>query len=242
MGAEGEEGVIDAGGKRKEVLDQRLIAFEKEKDAASEAWKIGDTADAIKHWAYARGSLKFIVERRLLADDPDRLAQVKQDEHKMHLNLAQGYLKTGEHRLALDYAKRALVFDNKSEKALYRTCLAYKGMSRYTESRQWIGKLLEAHPENAAARQMLHEVARLEMASHNKEKRSAAKMFKGMSQDHDPRSTRSWGEWVQRLPDNISMDIDSRLYRVECQLKKWWENNGCKSGCCKRRKDEKSQA
>lgn len=186
---------------QRDPLDERLKSFEEDRDAGMKAWLAGDVANALEHWAMARGSLKYVVDKGFLDHDLERLAKVKEDHYKMHLNLAQGFLKTGEWRQVLEYAGRALAYDANSEKALYRTCLAFKELSQFDDARQWIERLLQAHPANSAGKQLSLEVDRLEKASQKTARKAAGKIFKGMQEDHDHRvepKQETWRQWLER--------------------------------------------
>lgn len=175
---------------RRDPLANRIASYESDKDEGMKAWNAGNVEQAIEHWAMARGSLKYIIDNDFLKNDPDRLVKTKEDQHKMHLNLAQGFLKTGEWRQTIEYAGRALNYDSNSDKALYRMCVAYKELSEFDEARSWINKLLAAHPQNVLGKQLLKEVERSELASRRTAKISAEKIFKGIQDDHDYRVDR----------------------------------------------------
>lgn len=218
---------------RASPLQQRIIEFEKDRDAGMAAWKAGDAAKAVEHWSMARGSLKYVVDKDLLKDDPPALAQVKEDHYKMHLNLAQGFLKTEEWRQVIEYAGRALTYDPNSEKALYRTCLAWKEIGHFDDARTWLARLIKAHPNNAAGKQMLQEIARREEAAKKTAKKSAAKIFEGLRNEHDHRVEKSTWEKVRQAP----RDIAQEMRNIVSDARQWLEDE--KAACsrrCRRRK------
>lgn len=227
-------------------LEQRIRSFEKDRDDGMAAYKAGDYHKAVEHWSMARGSLKYVVDKDLLKHDPEALAKVKEDHYKMHLNLAQGFIKTEEWRQCIEYAERALQHDPKSEKALYRTCLALKEASRYSEAKKWIARLLEAHPGNAAGKQLLQDIARLEEKAKKTAKKSASKIFDGMRDDHDHRLPRTWLETFKHAPEDIrtelraiGKDIRQALRDLKNEVYKWYEQEkrDCLRGCQRRKKD-----
>lgn len=228
-----EEDNGDSGEWKGTPLEQRMRSFQKDKELGMKAYKGGDVAKAVEHWSMARGSLKYVIDKELVKDDPEVLADVKEEQFKMHLNLAQGHLKTEEYRQTIEYAGRALTHDPKSEKALYRTAVAMKELSRFDVAERWIARLLEAHPGNAAAKQLQLEIERLEKASHRTAKKSASKIFEGMRNEHDPRIEKSLWEKAQDAPGDVATDVRSR-----------WEaaldffTGACPKRCCGRRKTE----
>jgi len=227
-------------------LEQRVRSFEKDRDAGMKAYQAGDWAKAVEHWSMARGSLKYVVDRDLLKDDPEALAKVKEDHYKMHLNLAQGFIKTEEWRQCIEYAGRALTHDPKSEKALYRTCVALKEASRFGEAKKWIARLLEAHPDNKAGKQLLQDIARQEAAAKSTAKRSAAKIFQGMKDDHDLRLPRTWKQFFLHMPADIRKEMSAIGKDIRQTVRESWnefkkfleqEKRDCLRGCQRRKHD-----
>lgn len=218
-------------------LEERLRSFEEDRVAGMEAWRAGDAERAVEHWSMARGSLKYVIDKEFFKDDPVALAKVKDDQHKMHLNLAQGFLKTEEYRQVLEYAGRALAHDPNSEKALYRVCVAMKESSRYSEARAWIARLLEAHPGSAAAKQLLQDIAQLEKAARKTAKKSASKIFEGMRNDHDHRlgiEKTTW-EQVRQMPHDIAREVCSLWEDARERFER--SRAACRRRCSRRRED-----
>lgn len=176
-------------------LEQRTSSAAQDRERGHKAYVAGDFEKATEAWSMSRGSLKYIIDQNYLKDDPEALAKVREDQYKMHLNLAQVFLKTGEYRQCLEYAGRALTYDEKSVKALYRTALAHKELSLYDECRSWLKKLEAAEPGNPLGRQLFSDVKRLEVASLKTAKKSASKIFTTMNkEEHDYRVPKSLAE------------------------------------------------
>jgi len=172
-----------------------------QKEQGNQAYGQGDYAAAIESWCMARGTLKHILERGLFDGDEEKLAEVRSALLSVHLNLAQGSLRSGEFHQAVQHCDRALELDRKSAKALYRKAAGQRMGSLYPEARQTLEALLELEPSNAGARQMLLEVEHQERQAARSGRRAAMRMMAGM--EHDPRVKQSAGEsashWAHAL-------------------------------------------
>eukprot|EP00929_Paragymnodinium_shiwhaense_P110647 TRINITY_DN7781_c2_g1_i3.p1 TRINITY_DN7781_c2_g1~~TRINITY_DN7781_c2_g1_i3.p1 ORF type:complete len:260 (+),score=99.23 TRINITY_DN7781_c2_g1_i3:168-947(+) len=185
----------DAGGngeavpaqKKGKPLEERLKSAVEDREKGMRAFEKGDWQGAIDGWAFSRGSLKYVIDQGYLKDEPEALAKVVADQHKMHLNLAQAFLNKGEWRQAIEYAGRALNNDPEDVKALYRTAMARKGLSEYNEARELLARLQKVQPDHAASKQLLQEMEREEKLAQKTAKKSASKIFDGMARDHDYR-------------------------------------------------------
>merc|ERR1712194_788758 len=94
-----------------------------------------------------------------------------------------GHLKNGEFYQAVGDCGRALELDMGNTKALYRKASGQNNGSEFKEARETLQTLLEIEPGNAAAKQMLQEVARKEKQAKDTAKKAAMKMVAGMARD-----------------------------------------------------------
>jgi len=188
-----------------------------EKDRGKDAYAKGKYEEAVTAWCMARGTFKHIVERDLFKDNPAKLAEVKQLQVLINLNLAQGCLKNGQFQQAISHANKVLEVEPRNEKALHRKAAALIDASMYNKAREVLNTLLEVDPNNASAKKMLNDVARKVAMAAKSAKRVSRAMMGGM--DRDPRTGLTWKEWGQReasvlLERVLSTDVAAHLQEL----------------------------
>jgi len=176
--------------------NERLAEGLREKDRGKEAYAKGNYEEADEAWCMARGSLKYIIEKELFKDDPDKLQEVKQLQVVINLNLAQGCLKMNKFQQAISHANKVLEVEPRNEKALYRKASALIDGSLFSEASKTLNILLEEDPTNASARQMLSDIARKAASSKKSDQKAAKKMMAGL--ERDPRTGLTWTEWGKK--------------------------------------------
>merc|ERR1712217_579399 len=125
-----------------------------------------------------------MLNKGLYDHKPEQLAEVKAMELKLYLNVAQGYLKMKEWTNAVTHADKALTLDSSNAKALYRKASALIQLLNYSEAAVVLEILLQAEPENAAAKSLLNEARRSAQISDRRAKKMSQKM---LSVERDPR-------------------------------------------------------
>lgn len=158
-----------------------------EKDAGNEAYARGDFEEAVKAWGRSLSSVKYILNKGLYAEKPQQQQEVEAMELRLCLNLAQGYLKTGDWANAVSSADKVLAKDAAHPKALYRKASALVQQQSFREATAVLERLLEVEPQNAAALSMAAEARRSAQLSDRKAKRVSQKMFAALAEDRDPR-------------------------------------------------------
>ncbi|XP_067655374.1 peptidyl-prolyl cis-trans isomerase FKBP4-like [Haliotis asinina] len=130
----------------KEKLEQSDIA----KSKGTTFFKAGNYKKAIQHYQKIVSYLEF--ETSLEEED-----QKKRDTLMLasHLNLAMCYLKTGDSLKAVEQCDKALEFDKKSAKALFRRGQARFQTSEYEVARVDYEEVLKVEPDNKAARNQI---------------------------------------------------------------------------------------
>ena len=91
--------------------DQRLRSFERHREAGARLYREEKFAEAVRDWGRARWDLKYLVDKGLLEHDPAALARARADLLSLCLNMAQGHLRAGAYRDAIDFAGLALTFE-----------------------------------------------------------------------------------------------------------------------------------
>lgn len=117
-------------------------------------------------------------------------------ERSLYLNLAQGYLKTGEPRRASRACQVVLQDSPHDVKALYRAAEASLLLQDLDDSCAFLNSLLQAHPDHSEASKMLKRVKALQRAAQREEKEAARRMCKAATGYSDGRTkvetTPSW--------------------------------------------------
>mmetsp|Transcript_24252 Transcript_24252/g.68782 ORF Transcript_24252/g.68782 Transcript_24252/m.68782 type:complete len:279 (-) Transcript_24252:35-871(-) len=190
---------------------------QKELDKGKDAYNRGDFKEAIKAWQCSFKSVNYILEKGLYKDKPKELQEVFDMEHKVAINIAQAYLKTGEYNKAIESADKALNRHPDSAKALYRKASAHMQLLNFSEAEEVLEKLLEVEPENAAAKQMLATAGRNNLVSDRKAKKMSQKIFSGLSSDPRvpvPVREPTMLEWLQGLPAEFWRSLEDLLTEV----------------------------
>jgi len=179
--------------------EERLNGGLADKEKGSKAYAEGDYENAIEAWCMARGMMKHILERGMFDDDPEKTEFVRNTLKAIYLNLSQGYLKNKEFYQAVQQANMVLEEDPQNTKALYRKASAQIHGSLFEEARKTLQLLLEAEPGNAAALQLLQEVARKEKTSAKSGKKAARKIFANIGHDHrvEPPANEKLSWWLR---------------------------------------------
>lgn len=162
------------------------IAKGNELEKGKNEYNKGNYKDAIKSWQASMRSVKYINEKGLYKDKPEQMAEVNAMELKLHINMAQGYLKMEEWNQAVESATKALDMDEKNPKALYRKAYAQMQLMCFTEAQVSLEKLLKVEPENAAAKSMLAEAKHKEIKGERDSKKLGKQMMKGIIKEKDP--------------------------------------------------------
>jgi len=152
-------------------------------DKGKREYSAGNHEAAVKAWNVSMKSVRYILDKNLYKDKPEQLQEVHDMELKLNVNLAQGYLKTGEFNKAIESADKALARDPANAKALYRKASAHMSLLNFAEAEEVLSTLLEAEPANAAAKALLAEAQRSAKVSERRAKQMSRKMFEGMAGD-----------------------------------------------------------
>mmetsp|Transcript_143178 Transcript_143178/g.275100 ORF Transcript_143178/g.275100 Transcript_143178/m.275100 type:complete len:314 (+) Transcript_143178:105-1046(+) len=200
--------------------DARFAEGIKEKEKGKEAYEKGNYEAAVEAWCMARGSFKYIVERKLYEDNPEKLEEVYQLQVLINLNLAQASLKNKEFYQAVTHANKVLEVEPRNVKALYRKAAALIDASAFVEAKDTINKLLDVEPGNAKAKQMMLDAERKERASLKSSKKAARKIIGNF--ERDPRAGLTFRENVKRVASFLieyvlSIDVSAlvKYYRKE---------------------------
>ena len=102
--------------------------------------------------------IEYIFEKSGYKEGTKQYNDTLAIKRKTHLNVAQGYIKLRKFDKAIDSCDFVLKEDSTHEKALYRKAVAFQGQTSYAKSIEVLKELLEAHPGNKAATQLLIEV------------------------------------------------------------------------------------
>merc|ERR1712232_1522970 len=119
-------------------------------------------------------------------------------------NLAMGYLKNKEFYQAISFCNKVLEREPGNVKALYRKASAHVMGSQFPEARATLKELMEIEPDNAGAKQMLLDIKRKEESAKVSSKKAAAKMFKAMHTDHDPRIVEEEPDFMDKAKSWLS--------------------------------------
>eukprot|EP00933_Yihiella_yeosuensis_P059962 TRINITY_DN6180_c0_g1_i4.p1 TRINITY_DN6180_c0_g1~~TRINITY_DN6180_c0_g1_i4.p1 ORF type:complete len:251 (-),score=66.59 TRINITY_DN6180_c0_g1_i4:261-950(-) len=169
-----------------------------QKEKGKKAYSEGRYSEAIDSWCMSRGTFKHIRDRKMYEGDEEKENEVRQTLLSIHLNLAQGSLKTGEFYQATDHCGRALEIDPKNTKALYRKAAGFNMGDMFDDARQTLNELLELEPGNAAALQMMQDIDRKSKLALRSAKKASQKMLSQI--DHDPRAEpeqdSDWLSWL----------------------------------------------
>lgn len=200
--------------------DARFAEGIKEKEKGKQAYESGNYEAAVEAWCMARGSFKYIVERKLYEDNPEKLQEVYQLQVLINLNLAQASLKNKEFYQAVNHANKVLEVEPNNVKALYRKAAALIDASAFSEAKETIKKLLDVEPGNAMAKQMMLDAERKERLSLKSSKKAARKIIGNF--ERDPRAGLTFRENIKRLTTDVveyalSIDVAAlvKYYRKE---------------------------
>lgn len=200
--------------------DARFAEGLKEKEKGKVAYEKADYEAAIEAWCMARGSFKYIVERKLYEDNEEKLQEVYKLQVLINLNLAQACLKNKEFYQAVTHANKVLEVEPDNTKALYRKASALIDASAFSEAKETLRHLLKVEPGSATAKQMMNDAERKEKASLKSSKKAARKMVANF--ERDPRAGLTIRESVERrarflIEAILSFDVDAwvKYYRKE---------------------------
>lgn len=122
----------------------------------------GNFQDALMAWNRSLQAVDYLLETNHYMDKPEHvLGEILETEVKLHVNMAQGYLKIEEWNKALASACDALECDPQNIKALYRMASAQMQLMNFQEAKDTLYRLLQIDPGSAAAKQMLAENKRM---------------------------------------------------------------------------------
>jgi len=107
-------------------------------------------------------------------------------ERSLYLNLAQGYLRLGEHDRALKACKVVLLEHPRETKAHFRGAEACLAMERYDEAIKWASALMEVDPSSSDGPRLLRRAREGRRAEAKRQRAVAERMCKateGFSED-----------------------------------------------------------
>eukprot|EP00929_Paragymnodinium_shiwhaense_P122594 TRINITY_DN9546_c0_g1_i1.p1 TRINITY_DN9546_c0_g1~~TRINITY_DN9546_c0_g1_i1.p1 ORF type:complete len:273 (-),score=103.66 TRINITY_DN9546_c0_g1_i1:289-1107(-) len=221
MQDDGKEGSGDAGDPDALLKDVKV-----QKEVGFGAYRHGNYEKAIVCWAMARDSLLILVDKKKFKGKEAKEAECKELLHTMYLNLAQAYLKNKEFHQAITHSDKILKDEPQNVKALYRKASAQLMASQHQEAKQNTRALLEVEPDNAAAKQLLLDIAGKEKAAKEKSKK-ASKIMLGGFDGSDPRTIEHANrvEEVEPLSERIWDFLEDVMFK--CSTCYW---------CSKRKK------
>lgn len=172
------------------IYEVELKSFEK----AKEGWQLNGKekleqceilknkgTEAFKAAKYNIAAKKYSKIVDFLQNETYDLDEEKQASEKLqlaaNLNLAASYLKTKEYRKAADSCEKALKFDAKNEKGLFRLAQAYFGLGEYEEALNYYNKVLEINADNKEASHFIALTKQKIKEANEQEKALYSKMF-----------------------------------------------------------------
>eukprot|EP00397_Hematodinium_sp_SG-2012_P059040 GEMP01075234.1.p1 GENE.GEMP01075234.1~~GEMP01075234.1.p1 ORF type:complete len:230 (+),score=53.71 GEMP01075234.1:65-754(+) len=164
-------------------------------EAGKKAFEAGDYETAAERWAQSLKSTEYIKAKAPYEPGSAREQEFHDLCLKLHLNLALVSLKLNRWASAVSNAQKALEFDSRNEKALWRYMNGLIGQCCYDEAQAAADRLLEVNPNLKTVVALKEQIRRQAIGAARSEKELSRKMFPGLGA--------SGGSYVSRLVTRI---------------------------------------
>lgn len=194
-----------------------------QKEVGFGAYRAGNYEKAVCCWAMAKETTQQLLDKKRFMAKAQKENECKELLFTLNLNLAQAYLKNKEFTKSIEASELILAQEPQNVKALYRKASAQLMGSDYKEAKATTQLLLEAEPDSAAAKQLLHDIAQKEKSAKEKSKKASKKIF-GAFDGTDPRTVEQENQPEEVIPleDKVFDFIENIFFKI--------------TTCCRKRK------
>ncbi|KAF8526324.1 TPR-like protein [Hysterangium stoloniferum] len=197
------------------------------KDAGDQAFKAGETKDALRNYHEAllylngieKSAMQAIVPNAPIADGEEKMkTEIDLMVEKIYANQSACHIKNGNWRRALEAADKALSKNENNHKAAFRKGKAQAELGYIERAQKTLGDLLKKGPEDASI--VTAEIARIKAADAERSKKLDKKLRGFLSRDKakedDGRTSASILEHEEPRSASIA-EIDEPLGIVEVE-------------------------